>query len=1307
MKKIALLLLGFLFLPLIGEAKEGECKNPIFLSAFEIDPNLLILLDNSDSMNVIMQPGTEAGYTYSEGQKEEYIYNPNITYSGIFTSEFHCKENGYYILGERTPNNYIVAYFVQNDYTNENPQFWEGLYDSNYLNWLLTKANVTLWKTLGGANFYKVTLQRVKHPNYPLKTPEIPSFLEDLTDENGVPLLKEPKKKNSNEYYWFDKYKDDWSNWYRYWYKKPASRMNIARYVINDLIRTDWKKLFNLDVKFRYGLMTFRRYSYDPVVQEELVSGTCNRKEIKEGSYDIERGGELLVKCGSISTKDPVDLSHIDNIETALRTEVISDKYTPLAESVYEAGMYFIGSKTMFCVGKLDGENIKRILIHGPTEYGSQNMGIQSWCQDNSILLVTDGFPTYDTEVPPLKGSYSVGDIVPNDSTDFDFDGDGAEPPKFQELAKAGTWNSNGVECNRLGSETATPAGCTKQFCSHYLDDVVKYLGGSKTDLVPGTSTSIAGPTGDEQQRINTYIVGFQYDSPFLQNAAEADKYINGVYNKNNYFDLKESEKRYFSATNPTNLKEYLSQIIEDIIRRTSSSVAVAVSISTSESRSEDYVVRARFDPKGWRGYLEAFKLPYSMGSKPVWDGGAMLGTETDDLDDDSSLRNLDDSGKDRNIYTLNTSVNSRIEFKKGDFWLNAMLEGTSTLTGSQTDALIYWIRGEYRTENGDMDPWGFLPKIFPNILDERPNGWRLFDIVYSTPIVLGAPNAWYGTNTCGRDDYIDFFKNYKTRERMAFVGSNLGMLHAFKLTSNCLNWSLKGTCTQYEEPNCGKQNAAKPWLCGGWEKWAYIPSNLLPYLREKAEPRHCHFSGVDLGLIKTDIFMNFNKDLPDSKEWGTVLVGGEREGGSYYFALNITDSNIMADFPNASTKTILWEYSNRDKLGDAMASPEIGIVRRDDGANWVAFLTTSTNSTSGKPYIIPLDIATGKMFDWNGNSIEDDEISVKDDNIGIEATIPLTSACCIDDRVTDKKFDGLADVVYFGDVKGRVWKMTVGSHTDNDGKPYIIFEAKDRDIGGDPQPISTPISVAFTADYKTILFFGTGKYSEKEDIASTQTQTFYALIDKGIKYGGPTINKNIQLDKLEFVTQYNKPPECIKDEAGNYTFSGIATRTTKVVRSYGTESLGWYIDLNFKGCPPPDRPNTSEYQVAERVTEPPLIYAEMVFFTSFIPNILPCSAGGVGYIHALNYRTGEAPEKEVLEKKGQIKVSETKSLWTTSVYLGEGVPSRPVIDPRANQLLVQMSEKGEIMTVNIIPYINPIHILNWGEEGFVQYNEK
>src|SRR4030095_12001516 len=56
---------------------------------------------------------------------------------------------------------------------------------------------------------------------------------------------------------------------------------------------------------------------------------------------------------------------------------------------------------------------------------------------------------------------------------------------------------------------------------------------------------------------------------------------------------------------------------------------------------------------------------------------------------------------------------------------------------------------------------------------------WKLGDIISSTPVVVGAPRERYDV-LYGDTTYGAFFKRYKDRRQVAYVGANDGMLHAF-----------------------------------------------------------------------------------------------------------------------------------------------------------------------------------------------------------------------------------------------------------------------------------------------------------------------------------------------------------------------------------------------------------------------------------------------------------------------------------------------------------------------------------------------
>jgi hypothetical protein len=1258
MKKILLFLIVDLFsFSSVAWCREGDCDDSkiVYLSAFEVDPNLLIILDNSHSMNNIAQPTEENGYTYPAGFKDEYIYGTE-TYEGPFKDELQVIEDGWKVIGERSTGEWICVYFVKNDYSGG----LGGTYEANYLNWLLNKAHreSSPFANYGTDRFYRIELKRIKDGYIK----GVPRFVSDLTDEKGTAFLDDDNPK------WLDYYLPGKGGndaiqgkpWYNYWYDKPASRMNVARYALCELLRTDLKKINpNWEFKFNYGLMTFRNYfDSDTMIYDKGAW----KKATNTTNQWVARGGELLVENGTLTK------THLDNLQSHITT-IESRWLTQLGEAVYEAGAYYTGTDTYFCVARGNPPTTHKI-IKGTATYIDKSP-IKWWCQDSNILLITDGYPTYDTEVPPLNKLKTINkeSVYGTDFTDadFDYDGDGKEPPPYQEY----NLPESGVTWNTTGSATgcyALMGGSDESWCSHYLDDVVEYY--YKQDAVSWDPYSY-------QQPINTYIVGFGYDSPFLREAAE-DAKPDGTYNPNNYLKLKENQHRYFTATSKNKLIKGLMNIMEDIINRMSSSVAVAVSLSTSQSQSEDRIVRAKFDPAGWKGYFEAYKVPYCnkrvnpeyfengvCKQKRVWEAGEMLGTETADEDDNNTNRDLEKTNEKRMMYTylkdLPVSENDkRILFTPASPYfpyLKPLLQGTETsLSDEYAKAIMCWTRGEYWVKGTDTFAPGdkngvFLPKAYPNLW-QRDKGWRLFEIVYSTPAVAGVPNAWYGTDSY--KGINGFAERFEKRKRVAYVGDNGGSLHCFKLIDD--------------------KGANDNWEKGGWEDWAYIPSNLLPKLWYKAEQdSRCRFSMVDLGCVKYDVF--FPTDPKDgychNNWWRTVLIGGERAGGSQWFCLNITTPDCMTNGPGS--KTVFWEYSNREMLGDSYSYPEGGRIKDKSGEKWLAFLTTGPQATGTLPYIIPLDITNGTVYG--------SPIVVQDGTT--RATPPLTSCSALDlkGQGEERGFDDVIDLVYLGDSAGNLWKMKVGSTTDS-WKPRILFKTK-----GSSQPISVSISIAFNENYKPSLFFGSGKYLTKEDAVSTKTQSFYCVTDENPweDLSLPlTVLGRSNLNKIKFVDEgpgYGQP-KCVYGSKTN-VFYPEGTRSTTVDKTFWgvNDPKGWFIDFNWAGCG----------SQTERASEPAIVYSGIVFFTSVIPNTEPCEAGGYGYLHAMDYTKGTIDE-EIIVGAGLM----------TSVFLGKGAPSRPIIDVGSKQLLIQMSEGDVLKSVFIETPFKDTKIVNWGEEGII-----
>jgi len=126
--------------------------------------------------------------------------------------------------------------------------------------------------------------------------------------------------------------------------------------------------------------------------------------------FNHEEGGHLLREIRDMTPENRSDL------HTAIGG-LHADTWTPLAETLYEAGLYFQGAASEFNSG---------------VTYTSP---ITDWCQKNYVIIITDGLSTKDRN-PILTTIGNNGDT----------DGDGTDP---------GTYADDG---------------------SDYLDDVAKYL---------------------------------------------------------------------------------------------------------------------------------------------------------------------------------------------------------------------------------------------------------------------------------------------------------------------------------------------------------------------------------------------------------------------------------------------------------------------------------------------------------------------------------------------------------------------------------------------------------------------------------------------------------------------------------------------------------------------------------------------------------------------------------------------------------------------------------------------------------------
>lgn len=339
-------------------------------------------------------------------------------------------------------------------------------------------------------------------------------------------------------------------------------------------------------------------------------------------------------------------------------------------------------------------------------------------------------------------------------------------------------------------------------------------------------------------------------------------------------------------------LKTELQRILGLIREETRAFASAAV--PSVQAIVDDKIFLTNFTPLNgeavWDGHVHSFLKPLPLNDldkRPdlehenhLWDGGEVLKTQVNSAD------------------PLGANANQRRVYYSRD-------TASGNLTG--TRRLLEPTQGGVTANSIRYDLWrGFGVGFFPGIVlseavaELRVNNiiaktfamkeaetqdadgntqtiqYILGDIFHSNPLVIGSPpNSLYFTQDI--DGYRDFFLKHELRRKLLLVGSNDGMLHAF---------------------DAGTYNSStKKFTNGtGKEVFAYMPRAVMPAVKLMAEGT-THQWGVDGTVTVADVHIDPKHDGDpdeDEREWRTVGIGGLREGGSGYYALDLTQPDRL-----------------------------------------------------------------------------------------------------------------------------------------------------------------------------------------------------------------------------------------------------------------------------------------------------------------------------------------------------------------------------------------------------------------------------
>ena len=348
----------------------------------------------------------------------------------------------------------------------------------------------------------------------------------------------------------------------------------------------------------------------------------------------------------------------------------------------------------------------------------------------------------------------------------------------------------------------------------------------------------------------------------------------------------------FFNAQNSEEFTARFQNLLNDIVVREESS-ATAVATNSARLGTDSALYEARFNSDGWSGHLVATAFA---------DDGT-LGNQLWSTDDPSTFPDA------RKIYTL--AGTQKVEF----LWDSLTDDQKANLIGSDDEALakkrLNWLRGDRTTEN---------------VLRQREA--LLGDIINSNPILVEQDG-----------------------KKMLYVGANDGMLHAFDAET-------------------------------GEEKFAFIPKAVFPNLATLTNPNyteHRYFVDGSPQLFKVD--------------GKSYLITSTGAGGRSVFTLDITEQGSF------SKDDILWEFTATDDPlttiidGDSDVGYVIGqasIGKLSNGTP-VAVFGNGYEGATGKAFLFVVKLASGELIskittnDDTGNGLATPTLLIEKDASGNE----------------------------------------------------------------------------------------------------------------------------------------------------------------------------------------------------------------------------------------------------------------------------------------------------------------------------------
>jgi type IV pilus assembly protein PilY1 len=621
------------------------------------------------------------------------------------------------------------------------------------------------------------------------------------------------------------------------------------------------------------------------------------------------------------------------------------------------------------------------------------------------------------------------------------------------------------------------------------------------TNIYSNTSTNDHSSTFAGTQNLILHTVGFDLAGDAAANDVLRTAASNGG-------------GQFYTANNQAELEAALQDAIRRIIAATFTFATPVVPTTSTTGSTKAYLAAFQSDPSRpfWKGFLKAYQrdanglVPIDANGVPlssalVWEAGQVLSGTA------SSARTIKTVASVTNTVTGSTTVGtgSLTSFDKSN---SAITQGLLAAGSSaERDQIIDHMRG-VDTLDEDKDS---------NTTEDR--AWKLGDVFHSTPVLITAPVLAVNDSS-----YQAFKTAQASRTKVLIAGANDGMLHAFRESD-------------------------------GAEVWAYIPPDLLDNVKNLNSTSGDHVFYVDASPIAADIKVGSN--------WKTIVVVGERRGGRYYHALDITDT---------TSPSFMWSFTDT-KMGETWSEPAIGKVKIGGVDKFVMFVgagyDTAQNNATGKAFFV-IDLSNGsKLFEYYNDGSGNDHQYM---NFSVAAN----------PTAVDLNNDGYVDRVYLGDVGGQVWKFDVSADATSSWAGKRLFASAPSQTNppaaGEYYPaqgIYGAPALAYDSSMNLWLFVGTG---DRNHPNNTSSNRFYGIKETTDMSTGAALTES----DLANVTSTN-----------------------------GTAANGWFFQMGTN----------------EKIFAAANVFNMDVLFSGFTPTttVTCTSGGGTAKLYAVQMNTGYA----------------------------------------------------------------------------------